>query len=70
MKEKEMDIIGAMIARSIFAVKGYEMAEAKEDRQGYIMTFRESISKNAELAKVREEVAALCSSFPLYPEIR
>ena len=69
MKEKEMDIIGAMIARSIFAVKGFEMPEAKEDRQEYIMTFRESISKNAELAKVREEVAALCSSFPLYTEI-
>ena len=69
MAEREMEDIGAMIANVIFSVKGYAIPDAKEDRQGYLRTFRESLANNTELAGVRARVASLCDRFPLYPDI-
>ncbi len=69
MKEAEMEVIGKLIAQVAYAVKGYKLPEDKAARQEYLKKFRSEIEKNDELAQVREQVLALCSRFPLYPEL-
>jgi len=66
MKEGEMDIIAGMIVKVINEVKNYDMPDEKEKRAEVLRKFREDIEKNQVIKQVREDVAELCKSFPLY----
>ncbi len=69
MKEPEMHIIGKWIAEVINEAKGYELPEDKETRQEYLKKFKAEIPENRKLVAIRQQVAELCSRFPLYPEV-
>ncbi len=67
MKEGDMEIIAEVIAKVINEVKGYQLPEDKVERKEYIKKFRDDISKNELIKKVRGQVLRLCKRFPLYP---
>lgn len=69
MKEAEMVLIARYIADAINAVKDYRMPKDKEERSVYIKRFAEELKSNPRLAEIRKQVMALCSRFPLYPEL-
>jgi glycine hydroxymethyltransferase len=67
MKEKEMEQIGKWIADIVNEVKDYQLPVDKEERKEYIKEFKEKISKNDNIAKIKDNVVELCNQFPLYP---
>ncbi len=66
MKIKEMKKIAAWIARVVEIVKDYELPEARKDRSAFMKKFKAEVAKNKELLKIRREVKALASQFPLF----
>ncbi len=70
MKEDDMRKVGAMIARVINDVKGYQLPESKEERAAYLEKFRRELDERQEIKDVRKEVLDLCSNFTLYPQIK
>ncbi len=69
MREGEMKLIGRMFADVISEVKGYQLPEDKKQRGEYLNKFRAEISGSKRLAGIKGEVMALCSRFPVYPEL-
>jgi len=69
MKEKEMESIATWIARVINEVKGYQLPENRDERAVYIKKFKQEISNNSQIAKIRDQVMELCKKFPLYPNM-
>ena len=69
MKEKEMRMIAEWISQVIFEVKDYEMSDDKDERNEAIKKFREEITKNQKIKKIKKEVVELCKKFPLYPDV-
>jgi len=69
MKEKEMELIASWIAQVVNEVKGCQLPENKDERAAYIKKFKQDISKNQQLAKIRGQVMELCKKFPLYPNM-
>ncbi|MDZ4341129.1 MAG: serine hydroxymethyltransferase [Candidatus Binatia bacterium] len=65
MKEKEMGQIGEWIAKAILEVRNYQLPENKEERAAYLNKFKKEISRNESLNKIRAEVKALASKFPV-----
>ncbi|MBU6323607.1 MAG: serine hydroxymethyltransferase [Patescibacteria group bacterium] len=65
MKEKEMEKIGAWISRAVTAVKDFRLPEGKEERVAYLASFKKSLAKNKELAKIRAEIKAFAKKYPL-----
>ncbi|MDE1856521.1 MAG: serine hydroxymethyltransferase [Candidatus Micrarchaeota archaeon] len=70
MKEPEMREIADMIARIIGEVKDNALPEDKEERAKYLARFKDEIKQNQSVKRTRDEVLALCSRFPLYPEMQ
>jgi glycine hydroxymethyltransferase len=68
MKEKEMEMIGKWIADIVKEIKDYNLPSDKEERKAYLKKFKEEISKNENIKKIKNEVVELCKKFPLYPE--
>lgn len=69
MKEDEMKLIANWIVHVINEVKDYQLPENKDERTVYLKKFREEITNNAVIKKVRQEVLELCKQFPLYPDL-
>jgi glycine hydroxymethyltransferase len=65
MKEEEMKDIGAWVARVIEEVKHYQLPGTKEERIAYLRQFKKDIAENQKLKDIKQEVAELCSKFPL-----
>ena len=65
MKEKEMKIIGKWIAEIIQEVKHCQLPETKEERIVSLKQFKKDIAGNKKLKEIKEQVAELCSRFPL-----
>ena len=65
MKEKEMGQIGEWIAKAISEVRNYQLPQNKEERAAYLNKFKKEISRNESLNKIRAEVKALATKFPV-----
>ena len=65
MDEKEMKIIGKWISDAIKEVSDARLPATKEERLEYLKKFREQVSKNKNLAKIRADIKTLCTHFPL-----
>ena len=63
-----MEQIGKWIYEIIHEVKNYELPSEKKEIGDYLKKFREEISKNKNIHKIRNEVMELCKKFPLYPD--
>jgi glycine/serine hydroxymethyltransferase len=69
MKEAEMGAVADMIARIIKEVAPSELPEDKEERAACLKKFKADMKSNRTVGDVRDQVIALCSRFPLYPEL-
>ena len=69
MKESEMSLVGHLIARAIDQVASSKMPTTRDERITYLRKFRDDIAASSSLAEVRAEVARLCDTFPLYPDL-
>lgn len=65
MKEKEMENVGAWIARAVRAVEKYRLPADALTRAAYIATFKKEAAKNRELAKIRAEIKTFTKKYPL-----
>ena len=68
MKEEEMRQIAAWISQVIEEIKDINFPEDKESRAGVLKKLKGVIDKNKNLAKIKEEVKALCKKFPIYED--
>lgn len=69
MKEKEMKSIARWIVEIIAEVKSNELPEDKVKRNETLEKFKQGLSSNKTVKRVRSEVVQLCKRFPLYPEL-
>lgn len=65
MKEKEMIKIASWINKALNEVKHYRLPTNKNEVPKYINKFKEEISKNKNLAQIKNEIKQFCSKFPL-----
>jgi len=65
MKEREMKLIGNLIADVMEVTKDEELPAEKTARKPYLAAFAKRAHKNPKLAKMRKEVQALCKRFPI-----
>ena len=68
MKEPEMVQIGQWIARVAEHVKDDVLPAEKSERGAFVKTFKEKAQTDPYLAKIRQDVKAMASQFPLYQE--
>ncbi|MDE1856348.1 MAG: serine hydroxymethyltransferase [Candidatus Micrarchaeota archaeon] len=69
MKENEMREIANYIADVVEQINGYKMLADKDLRNAELARFRNEIKQNATVLGTKAKTLALCSRFPLYPEI-
>lgn len=65
MKEKEVIIIAGWMAEIINEIKKNKLPEDKEERKEYVKKFKEDISKNEVVKKIKQEVLEFSSKFPI-----
>ena len=66
MKEAEMKKVADWIARVIEAVSNYKLpSTTKEDRQAYIVKFKDEIKNNKALLVIRKEINIFTKDFPV-----
>jgi glycine hydroxymethyltransferase len=65
MKEKDMEKVGAWIARAVLAVADYRLPTGSAERTEYIAKFKRDIRKNKELLAIRTEIRKFTKKFPL-----
>jgi len=65
MKEKEMKLIAGWIAQIADEIKKYKLPENKEERGDYLKKFREDMTKNSLIKKVKQEVLEFGKGFPI-----
>lgn len=65
MKEPEMLLIAQWIVQALNEIKDFELPETKEERISYLKNFRTEIAANQTLQSIKQEVAHLCSKFPI-----
>ncbi len=65
MKEKEMQKIAQFIIRVLEEIKGYNIPEVQSERRDFIKKFRETMKKNRNLLKIKEEVKNFATEFPV-----
>jgi|SRR5579872_207173 len=65
MRQSEMHKVGEWIARVLKEIGGYKLPEIKEERTAYVSKFKEEISNNAELLKIKKEILELSKDFPV-----
>ncbi len=70
MKEAEMALIANWIAQIVDLIKKYQLPQEKEARREYLKKFREEISNNETIKKIKQEVLELCKKFPVYEDLQ
>ena len=65
MKEKEMQKVGAWVARAILEVKEHRLPTESGARAAYIEKFKKELAKNQSLKAIREEIRLFTKRFPL-----
>ena len=65
MKEKDMEKVGAWIARALRAVASYHLPSDTKERAAYIEHFKKDIRRNKELLAIRAEIRKFTKKFPL-----
>ncbi len=70
MKEKEMKQIGQWIAQVVRHVQTAELPVEKKGRNAFLQEFRANADQDTVLLKVADEVAEMCSKFPLFMETK
>lgn len=65
MKEKEMKFIGETILQVIALLKPYKLPKDKESRPAYIKQFVQDLSKKPLIKKLKKDVVAFASRFPI-----
>lgn len=65
MKEGEMKIIAGWIAEVINEIKTYKLPDGKKEKQEYLKKFKEEITGNETLKKIKREVLELSKKFPI-----
>ncbi|OGG16631.1 serine hydroxymethyltransferase [Candidatus Gottesmanbacteria bacterium RIFCSPHIGHO2_02_FULL_39_11] len=66
MKEKEMEKIAGFIFEILDNIKSNKLPQKKEDRQPYLVKFREEIKKNKNITQIKKEVNQFASRFPIF----
>lgn len=67
LKEKEMELIGAWLAKIIKEVSPkYKLPEDKTKIKDYLANFKSEIKSNPVVLQVKHEVMELCKTFPMY----
>lgn len=66
MKEPEMEMIAAWIARVVEVIKGEELPKDKTKRASFISEFEQRAVKNKKLKAIRKEVLSLTKGYPLF----
>lgn len=66
MKEAEMKQIAHWIAQVVEIVKTYELPTEKSERSAFIKQFKQEVVALPALLKIRAEVKALATQFPLF----
>lgn len=66
MKVREMKSIARWIAEVFHAIEGDQLPAEASDRKKFITEFSESVKHRLDIARVRQEVRALCKKFPMY----
>lgn len=66
MKEREMEQIAAWIAQVVELVKKHQLPKKQSERNSFIKQFKKEMKNDAVLLKIRTEVTALASTFPLF----
>lgn len=69
MKEAEMNAIGRWIAAVTEHVKESTLPTDTKARPAFIKAFREQANNDGELLRIRAEVKALATQFPLFAEV-
>lgn len=65
MREKEMEQVGAWIARAIHEVAAYRLPQDSKTRAAYLEKFKKEIAQNLQLTAIREEIRLFTKDFPL-----
>ena len=65
MKEREMKIIARLIAAVMEITKDVNLPSEKSTRRAFLANFSKKMHKDPKLAKIHEEVRALCKKFPI-----
>ncbi len=65
MKEKEMKYIGETILKVLDLLKPYKLPKDKEGRPAYIKQFVQDVSKKPLIKKLKKDVVAFSSRFPI-----
>lgn len=66
MKEKEMEQIGAWIARVVEEVKDFQLPEDKRQRRKFVQDFQLQADEMESLKEIRQEVKHMATKFPLF----
>lgn len=69
MKEDDMVKIARWIKQVLAVIRGYDLPSEQSARKVFISEFRQKMTDHPELKKVKKEVAAFASQFPIYPKI-
>ncbi|EKD64554.1 MAG: hypothetical protein ACD_50C00344G0005 [uncultured bacterium] len=65
MKEKEMVKIAEWINKVIDEVKGTSLPGDRQERVGFMKSFRKKAEKNKKLLEIAKEIKSFCSKFPV-----
>lgn len=66
LKEKEMEIVGKIMAKAIKKGCAFDFPEDKAKIKEAIENFHKELEKDSELKEMRKEVHELCKKFPLH----
>ncbi len=65
MTEKDMVKIAAWINQVVEIIKGHDLPQEQVERKDFLNNFKKQIRTNADLKKIRHEVEAFASKFPV-----
>lgn len=70
MKEKEMEKVGEWIVRAVLEIRSHRLPKDTKERNAYLAKFKNELSRNTNLKKIREEIKIFTKKFPLPGEKR
>ena len=65
MKEREMTLIANFLAQIVNEIEPYRLPAVKEQIKDYLKKFREDMSKNEPVKRIKKEVLGLSQKFPI-----
>lgn len=65
MKEKDMVKIAGFIKRVLGEIRGHDLPQDQESRKEFMKGFKEKMRKNPNLKKIKQEVTAFASKYPV-----